>query len=84
MIKATSSIPKDNWAGIFAQACALQTVDAVIDCCDQVRAKAALAAWSVTHGKPMVSVGAAGGKARPQLVEVAEKIRKAMSVPDEA
>ena len=49
-----------------------QALDGVIDCCDQVRAKAALAAWSVTHGKPMVSVGAAGGKTRPQLVEVAD------------
>ena len=49
-----------------------QDLDGVIDCCDQVRAKAALAAWGVAHGKPVVSVGAAGGKTRPQLVEVAD------------
>jgi tRNA A37 threonylcarbamoyladenosine dehydratase len=47
-------------------------LDGVIDCCDQVRAKAALAAWAATHGKAVVSVGAAGGKSRPQLVEVAD------------
>lgn len=49
-----------------------QAIDGVIDCCDQVRAKAAIAAWARTHGKPVVAVGAAGGKTRPQLVEVAD------------
>jgi len=47
-------------------------IDGVIDCCDQVRAKAAIAAWCQQHGKPVVTVGAAGGKSRPQLVEVAD------------
>lgn len=49
-----------------------QQVDGVIDCCDQVRAKAALAAWAQQHGKPVVVVGAAGGKTMPQRVEVAD------------
>jgi tRNA threonylcarbamoyladenosine dehydratase len=49
-----------------------QDIDGVIDCCDQVRAKAAVAAWAQQHGKPVVAVGAAGGKTRPQLVEVAD------------
>lgn len=47
-------------------------VDVVIDCCDQVRAKAAMAAWCRLNGKAFVSVGAAGGKSSPQLVEVAD------------
>jgi tRNA threonylcarbamoyladenosine dehydratase len=47
-------------------------IDGVIDCCDQVRAKAAIAAWGAQHGVPVVSVGAAGGKCRPQDVEVAD------------
>lgn len=47
-------------------------IDGVIDCCDQVRAKAAIAAWSAQHGVPVVSVGAAGGKCRPQDVEVGD------------
>ncbi len=49
-----------------------EQLDGVIDCCDQVRAKAAMAAWAATHHKPVVTVGAAGGKTRPHLVEVAD------------
>ena len=44
----------------------------VVDCCDQVRAKAALAAWAWQHGKVIITVGAAGGKTAPQLVEVSD------------
>ncbi|MFT3856173.1 MAG: tRNA threonylcarbamoyladenosine dehydratase [Aquabacterium sp.] len=47
-------------------------IDGVIDCCDQVRAKAALAAWAHQHRKEIVMVGAAGGKTRPHLMEVAD------------
>lgn len=45
-------------------------VDAVIDACDQVRAKAALAAWALRERVPLVCVGAAGGKRAPQRVEL--------------
>jgi len=38
----------------------------------QVRAKLALAAWSLREGVPLVCVGAAGGKRQPQRVEVAD------------
>lgn len=54
-----------NWPALLPQ-----SIDAVIDACDQVRAKAALSAWAVATGTPFVSVGAAGGKRRPQAVEV--------------
>ena len=47
-------------------------VDVVIDCCDQARAKLAMAAWSMSSGTPLVSVGAAGGKHRAQDVDVAD------------
>ena len=47
-------------------------LDGVLDCCDQVRAKAVIAAWGLQHGVPVVSVGAAGGKCRPDLVEQAD------------
>lgn len=47
-------------------------LDGVIDCCDQVRAKAALAAWALQHQLPLVCVGAAGGKVQPHRVEVAD------------
>lgn len=49
-----------------------EAIDGVIDCCDQVRAKAAIAAWALAHGKPAVTVGAAGGKTQPHKVEVAD------------
>jgi len=49
-----------------------QPLDGVIDACDQVRAKAAVAAWGQMHGIPVVSVGAAGGKVWPHQVEIAD------------
>ncbi|WP_293408254.1 ThiF family adenylyltransferase [Piscinibacter sp.] len=55
----------DNWPAVLPQ-----PVDAVIDACDQLRAKAAMAAWAIASGTPLVVVGAAGGKRRPQAVEV--------------
>jgi tRNA A37 threonylcarbamoyladenosine dehydratase len=47
-------------------------VHALVDACDQVRAKVALAAWSLRQQVPLVCVGAAGGKRRAQAVEVAD------------
>lgn len=44
--------------------------DAVIDACDQVHAKAALAAWSRRTGGCLITVGAAGGKRYAHLVDV--------------
>ncbi len=60
-------VQADNWPGLLPE-----PVDLLIDACDQVRAKAALAAWSLQTGVPMVGVGAAGGKRQPQAVEVAD------------
>lgn len=45
-------------------------VQALIDCCDQVRAKAVLAEWALRERLPLVTVGAAGGKQLAQKVEV--------------
>jgi len=47
-------------------------VDVVLDCCDQVKAKAALAGWAKTYQKALITIGAAGGKCSPHLVEVAD------------
>ena len=57
----------DNWPALLPQ-----PVDAVIDACDQVRAKSVLAAWAIDTGTTFVSVGAAGGKQRPQAVETSD------------
>jgi len=54
-----------NWPALLPA-----PVDAVIDACDQVQAKAAIAAWALATGTPLVIAGAAGGKRRPQAVEV--------------
>ncbi|MDP2006449.1 MAG: ThiF family adenylyltransferase [Rubrivivax sp.] len=58
-------VAPDNWPALLAT-----PVDVLVDACDQVRAKAALAAWSLASGVPLVCVGAAGGKCAPQRVEV--------------
>lgn len=45
-------------------------VDAVIDACDQVQAKTAMAAWARTTRARFISVGAAGGKRLAHKVDV--------------
>jgi len=47
-------------------------VDGVIDACDQVRAKTAMADWARTSGALLISSGAAGGKRQAHKVEVAD------------
>jgi tRNA A37 threonylcarbamoyladenosine dehydratase len=56
-----------NWPGLLPG-----PVDAVIDACDQLRAKQAIAAWALADGTPLVIAGAAGGKRAPQRIEVAD------------
>ena len=60
-------VDASNWPALLAE-----PVDAVIDACDQLRAKVALAAWALQTGSAFVSVGAAGGKQRGEAVEVAD------------
>jgi len=54
-----------NWPALLPQ-----PVDAVIDACDQVRAKAAIAAWALSTRSQLVIAGAAGGKRQPHAVQV--------------
>ncbi|MET4579065.1 tRNA threonylcarbamoyladenosine dehydratase [Ottowia thiooxydans] len=56
-----------NWPQVLPA-----SVDAVIDACDQVSAKVAMAAWARRERRHFISVGAAGGKVRADLVEVAD------------
>ncbi len=51
----------DNLASIIPA-----SAQAVLDCCDQARTKAALAAYALQTTRPIVMVGAAGGKRQPQ------------------
>jgi tRNA A37 threonylcarbamoyladenosine dehydratase len=50
-------------------------VDVVIDACDQVRAKTAIAAWALRTRMPLVIAGAAGGKRKPHAIEVDDLAR---------
>ncbi|MFZ4479684.1 MAG: tRNA threonylcarbamoyladenosine dehydratase [Rhodoferax sp.] len=54
-----------NWPSLLPAG-----VDAVIDACDQVRAKAAMAAWARSRAALFIAVGAAGGKRHAHLVEI--------------
>jgi tRNA A37 threonylcarbamoyladenosine dehydratase len=45
-------------------------VDAVIDACDQVKAKVAMAAWAMRSGARFITVGAAGGKRLAHKVDI--------------
>ncbi len=47
-------------------------VDGVVDACDQARAKAALARWALAERRALAIAGAAGGKTRPERIEVAD------------
>jgi tRNA A37 threonylcarbamoyladenosine dehydratase len=58
-------VEEANWPALLTT-----PVDGLIDACDQVRAKAALAAWARAGDHAFVTVGAAGGKRLPQAVEL--------------
>ena len=55
----------DNWPGLLPI-----EVDAVIDACDQSKAKLALAAWARATGTAFVTCGAAGGKRQAGKIEL--------------
>src|SRR5687768_18300726 len=60
-------VEPNNWPQLLPA-----PLDAVIDACDQMSAKAAIAAWALVAGVPLVCAGAAGGKRAAQRVEVAD------------
>ena len=57
-----------NWPGLLPG-----PVDALIDACDQVRAKAAMAAWALQERVPLVCCGAAGGKRHAERLDIADR-----------
>ena len=54
-----------NWLQLLPE-----KLDFVIDACDQVKAKTAMAAWARAHKRGFITVGAAGGKRLAHRVEV--------------
>ncbi|MBX3620378.1 MAG: tRNA threonylcarbamoyladenosine dehydratase [Rhizobacter sp.] len=58
-------VTADNWPALLPR-----EVDVLIDACDQVAAKVAMAQWALQQKRSFVTVGAAGGKQLPQKVEI--------------
>lgn len=62
-------VTPENWLSIVPKSLDVD-VDVVIDACDQVHAKVAMAAWAVRSKTLFISVGAAGGKRLAHLVDI--------------
>ena len=60
-------VEPDNWPQLLPA-----NVSAVVDACDQVRSKTAMAHWARRNKALFVCVGAAGGKRHGHLVDVAD------------
>ena len=56
-----------NWPQLLSP-----DVDAVIDACDQLQAKAAMAAWALREKALFIACGAAGGKRHAHQVDIAD------------
>ncbi|MES2952575.1 MAG: tRNA threonylcarbamoyladenosine dehydratase [Pseudomonadota bacterium] len=67
VVCADAFVEPDNWPAVLPGA-----VDAVIDACDQIKAKTAMADWARRSKSLFISVGAAGGKRHAHKVDVAD------------
>jgi tRNA threonylcarbamoyladenosine dehydratase len=63
-----------NWPQLRASL-ETQSIDVVIDACDQLRAKEAIASAALRSAARLVIAGAAGGKRQPQSVQVDDLAR---------
>jgi len=71
-------VDSSNWPGIAGLGSEPDSSVSIIDACDQVRAKTAMAAWALNHNARrasdakvnFISVGAAGGKRHAHKVEI--------------
>ncbi len=65
-------VEPDNWLALIALAEQRQgVITALIDACDQVRAKVSMAVWARRHRKvAFISAGAAGGKRMAHRVDI--------------
>lgn len=66
-------VTPDNWTDLIIQvhanAALRSPVVAVVDACDQVKAKVTMAEWAIQEKKYLVTIGAAGGKREAHKVE---------------
>lgn len=58
-------VTPENWPTMFTD-----RPDALVDACDQVRAKVVMADWAIQHKVGFITVGAAGGKRLAHKVDV--------------
>lgn len=58
-------VSPENWPGLLPS-----RPDAVIDACDQLKAKQAMVLWALREKIPLVCVGAAGGKRLAHQVDI--------------
>jgi tRNA A37 threonylcarbamoyladenosine dehydratase len=69
-------VTPENWIALIQDLQASPTtrspLSAVIDACDQVKSKVAMADWAIRQKKFFVTLGAAGGKRQAHLVEQAD------------
>lgn len=63
-------VEPENWPGLLPD-----DADAVIDACDALRAKAAMAAWAVERRALFITCGAAGGKRLAHAVDIDDLAR---------
>lgn len=60
-----------NWPEVLALGAGFDYAQlAVIDACDQVKAKTSMAAWAIKNKATLISVGAAGGKRLAHRVDI--------------
>lgn len=64
-------VSTENWPNLFLPDMQFARRQlAVIDACDQVKAKTAMAAWAIQNRISLISVGAAGGKRLAHCVDI--------------
>lgn len=64
-------VDANNWPGVLGLDAAIDWSQvAIIDACDQVKAKTAMAAWAMKVMTMFISVGAAGGKRMAHKVDI--------------
>ena len=63
-------VDSENWPAVAALGVSSDTSTSVLDACDQVKAKTAMAAWSLQNNSIFITVGAAGGKRHAHKVEI--------------
>lgn len=63
-------VDEANWPGIAQLDARAGASLSVLDACDQVKAKTAMAAWALHNNANFITVGAAGGKRHAHKVEI--------------